>query len=60
MTLFYKSNYYGEGGLITDVTTLFITQAILPFVLDVINVGYQIGTAKRYYALKKGQESTLT
>lgn len=53
-------NFYNQGGLITNMYYVFITNAILGPVLTILNPGNLMKKMKQKKILKQGKENALT
>jgi hypothetical protein len=53
-------NFYGQGGLITNMYYVFITNGLITPILNVINPGNLKKKMKQKKVLKQGKNNTLT
>jgi hypothetical protein len=60
MTVTYFDNYYGNGGLINNQTIIFLSNIIVPPLMQLINIPHLIKYLKRIYQKSKGNKCLLT
>jgi hypothetical protein len=58
--VFVTKNIFGAGGLVNNITSIFISNAWIPIVTDIVDVGGTIKFISIWWEKRKGNKNTFS